>query len=117
MAPEASAAVTKEASELQSQPPGEDSELPSLSAASGQARRLEGPGLAFRSRSLLSLLPSPVQSSITRGDPEGLASSFFPLRAEPGAEDESWGQRAGWGKPEMGVGSAAGGWSLREKRE
>ena len=91
--PEASIAVTKEASELQSHCPGGYSKLLSLSAISGRARWWGSLGPASRPVSLPSLLPSAMKPSVTLGSPEGLASSPFPQGFGPEVGDEREGQR------------------------
>lgn len=104
--PEASIAVTKDASELQSHWPGGDSKPLSLSAISGWTRRLssnlrldnlrlDSLGLASRHMFLPSLLPTAVEPGVTQGGAERLVSSPFPQGSGPEVRDESEGQTGG----------------------
>lgn len=88
--PEASIAVTKDSSELQSHWPGGDSKPLSLSAISGWTRRLSS-----RHMSLPSLLPTAVEPGVTQGGAERLVSSPFPQGSGPEVRDENEGQTGG----------------------
>lgn len=90
-ASEASTAVMKEATELQSRCPRGDSKLRSVS---GWSRRLLGRGPACRLMSLPPPLPSAVESSVTLGGPKVLASSPFPQGPGPRAGDKGVCQRS-----------------------